>query len=210
MMNLKNKLSRLAAAAVLMSVVSGAQAVSVSMSLNAILPPDPITPSDMIELQVLMDFSDDATLGGGFDIIFDPGLVSYVSESYITDPALGSDADFTRDDNPLVTDIRNRVEILPDRLAGAAFGNFGGLSGPAVVASLFFIADAGGDAVFSLGDSTSASVGGFFSAVTFAEQFPVFTGTTVNISAVPVPAAVWLFGSGLVGLVGIARRRAAT
>jgi len=28
-----------------------------------------------------------------------------------------------------------------------------------------------------------------------------------NVSAVPVPAAVWLFGSGLLGLVGIARRR---
>jgi hypothetical protein len=27
------------------------------------------------------------------------------------------------------------------------------------------------------------------------------------ISAVPVPAAVWLFGSGLVGLIGVARRR---
>ena len=26
-------------------------------------------------------------------------------------------------------------------------------------------------------------------------------------SAVPVPAAAWLFGSGLIGLVGIARRR---
>ena len=26
-------------------------------------------------------------------------------------------------------------------------------------------------------------------------------------AAVPVPAAVWLFGSGLLGLVGIARRR---
>ena len=29
----------------------------------------------------------------------------------------------------------------------------------------------------------------------------------VSLTAVPVPAAVWLFGSGLLGLVGIARRR---
>lgn len=33
------------------------------------------------------------------------------------------------------------------------------------------------------------------------------TGELTNLSAVPIPAAVWLFGSGLVGLVGIARRR---
>ena len=28
-----------------------------------------------------------------------------------------------------------------------------------------------------------------------------------DVSAVPVPAAVWLFGSGLVGLIGVARRK---
>ena len=30
----------------------------------------------------------------------------------------------------------------------------------------------------------------------------------VFVSAVPVPAAVWLFGSGLIGLIGLARRKA--
>lgn len=36
---------------------------------------------------------------------------------------------------------------------------------------------------------------------------PVLISGTVNIQAVPVPAAVWLFGSGLLGLVSMARRR---
>jgi hypothetical protein len=31
----------------------------------------------------------------------------------------------------------------------------------------------------------------------------------MNVSAIPVPAAAWLFGSGLVGLIGISRRRKA-
>ena len=30
---------------------------------------------------------------------------------------------------------------------------------------------------------------------------------TIEAGAVPVPAAVWLFGSGLLGLVGVARRK---
>jgi hypothetical protein len=29
----------------------------------------------------------------------------------------------------------------------------------------------------------------------------------IQLTAVPVPAAVWLFGSGLIGLVGFARRK---
>jgi len=30
---------------------------------------------------------------------------------------------------------------------------------------------------------------------------------SISVSAVPVPAAVWLFGSGLIGLVGVARKK---
>lgn len=32
-------------------------------------------------------------------------------------------------------------------------------------------------------------------------------GSSNNVSTVPVPAALWLFGSGLIGLIGIARRQ---
>ena len=36
---------------------------------------------------------------------------------------------------------------------------------------------------------------------------PKFDAASFEVTAVPVPAAVWLFGSGLLGLVGVARRR---
>ena len=42
----------------------------------------------------------------------------------------------------------------------------------------------------------------------FPGQNPVFNGT-VAAGVVPVPAAVWLFGSGLLGLAGVARRKRA-
>jgi len=35
------------------------------------------------------------------------------------------------------------------------------------------------------------------------------SGTVQSLAAVPIPAAVWLFGSGLIGLIGIARRKKA-
>ena len=36
---------------------------------------------------------------------------------------------------------------------------------------------------------------------------PTFVAGDVAIAAVPVPAAVWLFGSGILGLVGVARKK---
>jgi hypothetical protein len=36
-----------------------------------------------------------------------------------------------------------------------------------------------------------------------------FDNVSMTVAAVPVPAAVWLFGSGLLGLIGVARRKKA-
>lgn len=41
----------------------------------------------------------------------------------------------------------------------------------------------------------------------FNADFDFTSMTATNTGTVPVPAAVWLFGSGLVGLAGVARRR---
>ena len=53
---------------------------------------------------------------------------------------------------------------------------------------------------------TALVVGGAFNGQTGSWSI---TGTTDAPPAVPVPAAVWLFGSGLLGLVGVARRKKA-
>ena len=53
--------------------------------------------------------------------------------------------------------------------------------------------------------------GGLYSFISIArDDTPeTFRGSAlIRPSAVPIPAAVWLFGTGLVGLVGVARRKA--
>lgn len=52
---------------------------------------------------------------------------------------------------------------------------------------------------------------GAFDGTPYTEKFNItVNGTAASTSPVPVPAAVWLFGSGLMGLVGVARRRKTT
>jgi hypothetical protein len=52
-------------------------------------------------------------------------------------------------------------------------------------------------------DANGDSIVGAGMVDVFTDMHPVFNITTT----VPVPAAAWLFGSGLLGLVGVARRR---
>jgi len=52
-----------------------------------------------------------------------------------------------------------------------------------------------------------ASSEGEISIIIGSESTPVASGFAIELAPVPIPAAAWLFGSGLIGLVGIARRK---
>lgn len=56
---------------------------------------------------------------------------------------------------------------------------------------------------------TSVGVQQYFYDGNLALAWAVHDGDIANVSSVPVPAAAWLFGSGLIGLVGASRRKAA-
>ena len=70
-------------------------------------------------------------------------------------------------------------------------------------------------------DGLRDGVGGIddFETFTFSSDFTnlvyvevgstIFSMDNLSVSAVPIPAAVWLFGSGLIGLIGFARHKKA-
>jgi hypothetical protein len=90
-------------------------------------------------------------------------------------------------------------------LYDAGNGEFGGTS--------FFNPGAASGGAFS-GSSTDAVIAGSPYSLTILAQISHSAGAgqissfDAHLVPVPVPAAVWLFGSGLLGLAGIARRKA--
>jgi len=79
-----------------------------------------------------------------------------------------------------------------------------------IINNLFFTVDPAftGQGTAALGLDIFAP--DWYDATPAALPSPTYNSATINVtatSAVPVPAAVWLFGSGLLGMAGIARRR---
>lgn len=84
---------------------------------------------------------------------------------------------------------------------GLLEGSFSNLLITDLVLSIAFEADlsyAGGSLATGLQNGRIEGVANSFS----------YVSKIGPVSTVPVPAAVWLFGSGLLGLIGVARRRA--
>ncbi len=159
----------------------------------------------------LGNFAPDSLGAFDVDIGYDTTVLSFQSYSLgalLGDDGLGEALDVSLGDLFGSVNIAELSLLDADPLSGPSFigpylddiqpGSF-------TLATLTFRVDAlapGSSTVVSI-DTVYAVGDGFGSALTL-------DGTSnAIINAVPVPAAVWLFGSGVIGLLGVARRKSA-
>ena len=143
-----------------------------------------VNDGDVLTFELIADFSDTPTLGGGLDIVYDPtrlDAMNYVAwccpSSFPGDP-----------------------DLLPGRVFNLTFGQFEGITTELVGTIDFTYFGVGGlaETVITM-EGTTGNGGPFISAEDFMTILDVEYGT-VTLREVPVPGAVWLLASALLGL----------
>ncbi|MAF83334.1 MAG: VPLPA-CTERM sorting domain-containing protein [Gammaproteobacteria bacterium] len=142
-------------------------------------------------LELFMDFTGDPTLGGGIDL----ALSGPISWGGFTPSAYFSALDEAFSDHGFVA---------ADADYEIHFGSFGGLDGNHKLGDI--TVDLLGIGTGTIAMAINNLAGSFLSASTFSTQEVILSGAEIQVNTVPVPAAVWLFGSAL-GLLGGFRRR---
>jgi hypothetical protein len=101
--------------------------------------------------------------------------------------------------------LTNIFEWKPDGIVGNAFGGTESFDPFTLNSSL------AGNALFNPGSGSFAAVTNSLSTGTYTLKITMANYVSAtSATVVPIPAAVWLFGSGLLGLVGVVRRKKKT
>jgi hypothetical protein len=130
-----------------------------------------------------------------FNLNFDPNYLEVNNTSYNT--AAFEDSTFS---NIIV--YSNYIDFAP-------LDNFGtGFDGQFLVGSVTFNAKSSLGTTYLTTSDTNPSIAGDFYTQNFTslDSSVLFKTGEIEISEVPIPGALWLLGSGLIGMVGIRRK----
>jgi hypothetical protein len=212
---LKNRiLKRFVCAAVFSSVILAAQAHAATISYFIDQSND--LPDGVNYAQVTI--SDSTDVAGDIDFtvelltdMFVVGGNNYGMQSFLFnhDDALSLDVSN-------ITGLSQPWKISTGKNAGGGFSKFdvqlSGKGSSRTDLLTFSITGIDGDSIYSyaIGSSLNPAAEEYFSMhIAGFDEFEGFTSAKFAGSlVVPVPAAAWLFGSGLIGLVAVARRKA--
>lgn len=138
-----------------------------------------------------------------FDITFGLPISPSFTNGYMTGSLSGSYVDANNDGSATLN--LNAWDGLID---GSSKMNLFGFAGPCSgTGCSVSIAEVTQNSIFYTGDANS-TIGIHMNFALSAGDSVTFD-TLFDVTPVPVPAAVWLFGSGLIGLAGFARRKKA-
>ena len=173
-------------------VLSGqSQAATVSFNTSA----QNVVTGSSFTLDVLgTDFP--AIVGGGLNLSFDASVLQVSSVSINT-----AVFEFYLGNGTEEGVLNNVLGTLTD----TSFNSFVGASGNFTIMSIGFTAVGSGSSLLQLSESSLW----VFSDVTgnaIGNQID-YSDALINVTAVPLPAAVWLFGSGLLVLARVLRRK---
>ena len=137
-----------------------------------------------------------AIVGGGLNLSFDASVLQISSVSINT-----SVFDFYTGTGTEEGVLNNVLGTLTD----TSFNTFAGATGDFTIMTIGFTAVGTGTSLLSLSES---SIWVFSDDMGKAIGSQIaFLPSSINVSAVPVPAAAWLFGSGLLVLARVLRRK---
>ncbi|MEM9057994.1 MAG: hypothetical protein AAGD86_10980 [Pseudomonadota bacterium] len=198
---MKTRLRPLAAALVLSAAATTANANVIDFADSA----QTAGLGATVTLDITMDFVD-TTVGGSFDIVYDAGLLSFVSFEFddafldLIDPAFTVLPDNCLTDGAAIAGC----DVGDPELNGIAFGNFDGISGELLIGSVTFQTLDLGIAAVTMATNDAPWEG--FIDLNANEMLVLYGPGTVRV--VPLPAGLWLLLSA-VGLAGAVRRNRA-
>ena len=151
-----------------------------SLALVATTPTSGVNTGDIVSFEIVMDFRFNPTLGGGFDIVFDPTAIAFVS--FYRDPSIG------------VPEFSSDPDIQVGLLENWFVFDFAGLPTTATLGSVVFeILPGMGESTFVSTQRTSVNGGNWASGINLGDPIPNIQYGGISLTRIPVPPAIWLF-----------------